>query len=296
MKIPAQKNLLSLLVLLCAVAATVAIVLGAFSVRRQLHHVIESAHISRFTESGAVLVSTLAGVAEQYLGDPGRHQVELAALVDTVHSLPGSRGVTLSGPEGAGSPNVFDYVWASSEAGLRDADGSRSFTAGETLLEDELSRELGQLRAAANSAADEALAELTGQIRQVSTQILELLTQGGTDREAELAEMDAIFRVLYARATNRLAAVGARQSGSIPAAPTLHDNEVLFYHPVLVFDQSRDGWYAGMVRFRRSTAPTRATADEEQRAADAELVRLGLYLLAALWVFFVVLSVAVRRS
>ncbi|TVR88817.1 MAG: hypothetical protein EA428_11410 [Spirochaetaceae bacterium] len=241
-------------------------------------------------------MSNLAGVAEQYLGDPGRHQVELAALVDTVRSLPGSLGVTLSGPGVAGRPNVLDHVWASSEARFRDADGSRNFTSGETLIEDELSQEIGRLRAAVNSEAEEELAELSGQIRQVSTQILELLTQGGADREAEIAEMDAVFRVLYLRATNRLAAVGARHSGSIPATPALLDNEVLFYHSVLVFDQSTEGWYAGMVRFRRSVAPTRATVSEEQRAADARLVRLSLYLLAALWVFFGLLSVAVRRS
>ncbi|MCA1753913.1 MAG: hypothetical protein LC641_04260 [Spirochaeta sp.] len=296
---PAQKTTLSRVVLLCAAAATVALVLGAVSVRRQMHTLIEDAHMTRFAESGAVAVSNLAGVAEQYLADPNRHQVELAALADTVRSLSDARGVTLTGARSAGRPNSFGYVWASSEERFRAADGSRNFTAGETVLTDELSPELGRLRAAVNAEGEQELAELSGQIRQVSTQILELLTQGDADREAdreaEIAELDAIFRVLYERATALLAAVGEQHSGSIPAAPSLHDNEVLFYHPVVVFDQSTAGWYVGMVRLRRLLAATRAAVSAEQHAADTTGLRRGAFLLAALWGFFLVLSVVVRR-
>jgi len=292
---PAQKTTLSLVVLLCAAAATVALVLGAVGVRQEIHTLIEDAHMTRFAESGAVAVSNLAGVAEQYLADPNRHQVELAALAGTVRSLSDARGVTLTGAGSAGRPNSFGYVWASSEERFRAADGSRNFTAGETVLTDELSPDLGRLRAAVNAEGEQELAELSGQIRQVSTQILELLTQGDADREAEIAELDAIFRVLYERATARLAVVGEQHSGSIPAAPSLHDNEVLFYHPVVVFDQSTAGWYAGMVRLRRLLAPTRAAVRAEQHAADTTGLRRGAFLLAALWGFFLALSVVVRR-
>ncbi len=295
MNMPAQKTTLSRVVLLCAAAATVALVLGAVGVRQEIHTLIEDAHMTRFAESGAVAVSNLAGVAEQYLVDPNRHQVELAALADTVRSLSDARGVTLTGARSAGRPNSFGHVWASSEERFRAADGSRNFTAGDTVLTDELSPDLGRLRAAVNAEGEQELAELSGQIRQVSTQILELLTQGDADREAEIAELDAIFRVLYERATARLAAVGEQHSGSIPAAPSLHDNEVMFYHPVVVFDQSTAGWYAGMVRLRRLLAPTRAAVSAQQHAADTTGLRRGAFLLAALWGFFLVLSVVVRR-
>jgi len=285
-----------LAVLLCAVAASAAVVLGTVGARRQMHSVIENAHLTRFNESGAVVASNIAGVAEQYLNDPVRHQIELSALVDTARTLPDSLGVTLTGRGVARRSTAFEHVWASGEQRFRGPDGLTNFTAGETLIEDELSREVGQLRAAVNTDGDQELSELSAQIRQVSTQILRLLTDGSTDREDEIAEMDAVFRILYLRATERLAAVGARHSGSIPATPSLSDSEVLFYHPVVVFDQSTDGWYAGMVRFRRSAVPLHDAAGHEQRAADADLVRRSVYLLAALWTFFLLLFAVVRRS
>lgn len=292
---PAEKMNLSLVILLCAVAATLAVVFGAVGARRQMHRSIENTHLTRFHESGEAVASTIAGVAEQYLGDPGRHQIELAALVNAVRTMDDSLGVSITGRGEAQRSASFEHVWASSEQRFRGPDGVSIFSSGETIIDDELSREVGRVRAAVNLEGERELAELGAQIRQVSAQILQLLTEGGADREAEIAEMDAVFRILYLRATERLAAVGARHSGSIPAEPLRSDSDVVFYHPVVVFDQSADGWYAGMVRFRRSTDLLQDAVRNEQQTTDASVVRLGLLLLAGLWVFFLLLFLAVRR-
>lgn len=268
--------------LLATAALTVAAALWAAEARQQ----IARQHAERFLETGTLYAATLARIAEQYIDEPGRNQIELATLAETGDGLTDSLGITITG-SGRASPRSYEYIWASSDSRRRGADGSLRYIPGQTLIEDDLSPDIGRIIESLNAEAARELAELGPQIEAVTRSIVGLLMQTRQAGDAELAEMDNTFRVLYGRGTRRLAAVSRRHAGTVPAVQpgglAELDDDVLFYHPIAVFDRSESAWYAGMIRLRRAVAPSREELQRAQREMTERSVRNALVILGALW-------------
>ena len=285
------------LVVTCGLAATVVISISILAAAHDRGRQTDAEYLERFLENGATVAAVVARVAEQYIDAPERNQIELSSLADVAGLLPGTHGLTITGA-GRSAPRNYEYIWASSDGRYRAADGTLRYDPGRTQILDELSSEIGRIIAAVNHDAAETLAELNPQIEEVTRGIIRLLTQEQTAEQAELAELDQVFRVLYRRGSRGLAEVSRRHAGSVPtfpeADPGLLQDEVLFYHPIAAFDRANNAWYAGMVRYRRSIGPLR----EQQRQAHAEHRRRALSIaaaaLAALWALLALVWVLSR--
>lgn len=274
------------LILLCGLLATAVLAVTLVIVQQQRRQQIEAHYLQRFMETGAVATATVARIAEQYLDAPQRNQIELFNLSETVSDLAGSRGLTVTG-SGVEAPRNLEYIWASSDSRYRAADGSLRYDPGRTRILDELSSEIGRIIAAVNQDAALELAELGPQIEEVTRSIVRLLTRDRAADEAELAEMDDVFRVLYRRGRQQLAQVTSRHAGALPAVEggSLAElgDDVLFYHPVAVFDRGNGAWYAGMIRFRRSAQPLYDQQLRQQRHQARLTLQTGAIALVALW-------------
>lgn len=285
------------LMVACGLAATVVISISILAAAHHWSRQSDAEYLERFVETGATVAAIVARVAEQYIDAPERNQIELSSLADVAGQLPGARGLTITGA-GRNAPRNYEHIWASSDGRYRAADGTLRYDPGRTQILDELSSEIGRIIVAVNHDAAETLAELNPQIEEVTRGIIRLLTQEQTAEQAELAELDQVFRVLYRRGSRRLAEVSRRHAGSVPpilgADPGLMEDDVLFYHPVAAFDRANDAWYAGMVRYRRSIGPLR----EQQRQAHAEHRRRALSIaagaLVALWALLALVWVLSR--
>lgn len=271
-------------VFIAACAATVAIAgIGL------IQHSIHSAQITldaraRFRESSLLYVGTVARLAEQYLVQPARHPLELIALARSATVVEGSRGATISG-FGSAPGREIDTVWASSEAGFLTNTGALRYQPGRTRVQDELSSRIPELVLEMNRAADEAMVDLTPQIETVTQSILDLLIRTPAAEQAELAEADEVFRVLYQRGSDRLAVVARAWAGTEPAEidPVRPPGEILVFHPVATMDRNGASWYTGMVRFRRSTEPLIADIQQREGQMTRGIVRSMLWTAAIIW-------------
>ena len=274
------------MILLCGVLATAALTVTLVIVQQQRRQQIEAHYLQRFMETGAVATATVARIAEQYLDTPQRNQIELFSLSESVNDLAGSRGLTITG-SGVHAPRNLEYIWASSDSRYRAADGSLRYDPGRTQILDELSSEIGRIIAAVNEDAARELSELGPQIEEVTRSIVGLLTRDRAADEAELVEMDDLFRVLYRRGSQQLAQVTSRHAGTLPpveggSLAELGD-DVLFYYPIALFDRGNGAWYAGMIRFRRSAQPLYDQQLREQRRQTRLTLQSALVVLVALW-------------
>ncbi|TVR06881.1 MAG: hypothetical protein EA403_00360 [Spirochaetaceae bacterium] len=271
-------------VLFAACAATVAIAGNAL-----VQHSIHSAQIAsdagvRFRESSLLYVGTVARLAEQYLVQPARYPLELIALARSASVVEGSLGVTISG-FGSAPGREIDTVWASSEAEFLTSTGALRYQPGRTRVQDELSARIPELVLEMNRAGNEAMADLTPQIDTVTQSILDLLIRTPAAEQAELAEADEVFRVLYQRGSDRLAVVARSWAGTEPDRidPRQPPAEILVFHPVATMDRNGESWYTGMVRFRRSTEPLVVNLSHRKVQLTETIVRSTLWTVAMIW-------------
>ena len=271
-------------VLFAVCAATVAVAGTAL-----VQHAVISAQIAsdadlRFRESSLLYVGTVARLAEQYLVQPARYPLELIALARSAAIVEGSLGVTISG-FGSAPGREIDTVWASSEPGFLTSTGALRYQPGRTRVQDELSARIPELVLEMNRAGDEAMSDLTPQIERVTQSILDLLIRTPAAEQAELAEADEVFRVLYQRGSDRLAVVARSWAGTKPDQfdPRQPPVEILVFHPVATMDRNGESWYTGMVRFRRSTEPLVADLRQRQTRLTQATVRSTLWTVAILW-------------
>lgn len=277
---------LTVVIVFCGGIATGAVLAATAIALHYSGREIERQALKRYAETGALLTATVARMAEQYIDQPERNRIALAALAETAGAIEGSRGLTISGaPANASTASHgMEYIWASSAERYWSPDGTLRYEAGRTRILDELSSEIGRIIASVNQDAAQELADLSPQIEEVTRTIVRLLTQDHGADESELAEMDNIFRVLYRRGSDRLAEVGRRHAGTVPSLEvgSLRDlgDDVLFFHPIASFDRSERAWYAGMVRLRRDVEPLlrwkqQAVAAERSRAWRSALAIIG---------------------
>lgn len=184
----------------------------------------------------------------------------------------------------------FDVIWATNDADIKRKTGTgEEPTEGETVISDELSARLAELRASIDAdLAKDSFLTIKRTLEETRTGFLE--AAGDPKRLQEAQKLQNDVQSYFQSINQELSHIANGKVGSIPEFDRQNPDtsrNYLFYKPVLRFAYGSDMVFIGLVRLEVSTAKIRASIGEATRrllllTAIIALVSIGFGILGAL--------------
>jgi serine phosphatase RsbU (regulator of sigma subunit) len=235
--------------------------------------------VEGLSERVDILLGSLASSTIEILRDPATADLNLAGLRDQAKTMAETQYVTVTGP-GIQDPGNFDYVLVTSDQDIDQklAAGTYTGNRGMVRIQDDVSKDLGELSAQINGEAKGKVGELVQQLAQLRAEALALALK--TD-EASKQRILAIQEEVNARnATVNQQLISLK--GITRSSPNLEIQDVLpayvFYKPIVDRPKVGENYFQGAVRLGVSTERIRAELAASQRAL---LIRTGIIALIA---------------
>ncbi|MFP4011076.1 MAG: SpoIIE family protein phosphatase [Spirochaetaceae bacterium] len=296
-------------VLVVSVIVALALILGSAALERQ-----ERTLAAGLEQRVRVLLDSVTNQAEDLLSNPSDNRVELETLADQANVMDEALYITITGPARDG--DGFDAVWATSDpvisgeesagAGISRSLDTDDLVAGESRLEDPVTESAAEMEERINEEARTVLGDIPRQLAEVRTELSQLLSEGVSEDDPELIDLDTTQRNLQQRQSAQLQEVGSVFRSEPPYEPdelSTEQTEFVFYQPVVFARAQEDPetarYYRGLVRVGVSTDLILEEIDTARRQLiiSTGIVALGALAggIAGAWLLATIVVIPIRR-
>lgn len=238
-------------ILVMAVVLLVSIPLGRNMIRTQEESLVKGLEVKT-----TVLLESIASGARIYL--PSKNVLELGFLPEQSRAMEEALYATITGFGSQEAEKNISHVWATNDTDILDKINTGEYEAGVSVITDELSVELENLRKELDSKAEKSVGALASGINDLTREGIEIVQETQTQiTRKRLQDIQTVTRNLEEQLNLKLNDLSRLSTGAWPEYPQKRFDknitEYIFYKPILYRTGDTDSYVQGIVRIGIST-------------------------------------------